>query len=138
MTKHSNIDTYIEDVRKGGDPQNALCSLTSMSHDVLPELIAAFKKEQDKQIRIFLVETIWQHRQLSVIPFLTEVLHDPEPDIWKEALDGLVTLASPEAIEALRSARNRQFKKDKDAVEFREWIDEAIEQAEAEISKGMK
>jgi hypothetical protein len=125
----SQIQTYLEDVRKGKDRQNAFCALTTMSHDVLPGLIEAFKKEQDKQVRAFLVETIWQHRQQSVIPFLAEALHDPEPDVWKEALDGLVTLASTQAVEALRSAKQRQFKHDKDAQEFREWIDEAIEQA---------
>ena len=124
----SKIQTYLEEFKKG-DSQNALCGLTNLPHNVLPELIDIFKKERDGHVRVFLVETIWQHRQQSVIPFLAEVLHDPEPDVWKEALDGLVTLASPKAIEALRSARNRPFKKAKDAEEFREWIDEAMEQA---------
>ncbi len=133
----SKIESYLEEFKKG-DSQNALCCLTNLPHDILPDLIAGLKKERDSHVRVFLVETIWQHRQQSVIPFLAEVLHDPEPDIWKEALNGLVTLASPEAIEALRSARKRQFKHDKDAQEFREWLDEAIGQSEAEISKSAK
>jgi len=128
------IRTYLEDFKKD-DSQNAFCALTNLPHDVLPELIATFKKEQEKRVRVFLVETIWQHRQQSVIPFLAEVLHDPDPDVWKEALDGLVTLASPQAVEAHRSAKQRQFKDDKDAQEFREWIDEAIEQAETEMQR---
>lgn len=133
----AKIRSYLEEF-KNGDSESALCALTNLSHDVLPELISTFKKEQDKKVRVFLIETIWQHRQESVIPFLAEILHDSEPDVWKEALDGLVTLASPQAIEALRSARKRQFKHDKDAKEFREWIDEAIEQAEAEVNRNEK
>lgn len=126
------LQTYLKEFRKGNF-QNTLCGLTSMEDDILPELIAAFKKEQDEPTREFLVEVIWQRRQQSVIPFLAEVLYDPNPDIWKKALDGLVTLASPQAIDALRSARTRQFKCEQDAEEYRTWIDEAIEQAEDEI-----
>jgi hypothetical protein len=130
------IQTYLNEFRNGHF-ENALCGLTSgltsKRHDIIPELIAAFKKEQDEPTRVFLVEAIWQYRQQSVIPFLAEVLHDPNPDIWKKALDGLVTLASPRCIDALRSARTRQFKRERDAEEYRSWIDEAIEQAEDEI-----
>lgn len=83
----SQIQEYLERFRRG-DGESAFFGLTEMEHDVLPELIAAFKKERDSRVRAFLVEIIWQHRQQSVIPFLAEVLHDPEPDVWKEALDG--------------------------------------------------
>lgn len=124
----SLIEAYIAEFRRG-EAENALCCLTSMAHEVLPDLIEAFKREQDRKTRVFLVEAIWQHRQQSVIPFLEERLHDPEPDIWKVALDGLVTLASRQAIEALRSDRKRQFPRERDAEVFRQWIDEAIEQA---------
>jgi len=134
LTKHPKIQEYLEDYRHG-DSQNAFYRLTTMSHDVLPDLITAFKKERDGRVRVFLVETIWQHRQQSVIPFLAECVFDPEPDIWKEALSGLVTLASPQAIDALRSARSRQFPRERDTDEYRSWIDEAIEQAEAELQK---
>jgi hypothetical protein len=131
---NSLIQAYLDDFKKG-DHQNAFCGLATMSHDALPELIARFKKVHDKKVRVFLVETIWQHRQQSVIPFLAEILHDVEPDVWKEALDGLATLATPQAIEILRSARKRQFSRDRDTEEFRACIDEAIEQAEAEMQK---
>jgi HEAT repeat protein len=67
----------------------AICVLTEFPHEVLPELIAVFDKEQDKRIRKFLVKVIWQHRQCSVISLLAEALYDPEPDVWKEALNGL-------------------------------------------------
>jgi len=102
-----------------------------MDHAVLPELMAVFRAERDVQVRAFLVEVTWQHRQPSAVSFLGEALLDPEPVVWKEALDGLVTLASPAALEVLRSARIRQFPDPRSAEEFRGWLEEAIAQAEA-------
>jgi len=57
--------------------------------------------------------------------------------MWKQALNGLVTLASPEALEALKSERARQFKRERDAEAFRSWIEEAIGQVEAEIKRSV-
>jgi hypothetical protein len=53
--------------------------------------------------------------------------------VWKQALDGLVTLASPQALEVLKAAKTRQFSQQKDTEEFHRWLDEAIEQAESEV-----
>jgi hypothetical protein len=54
--------------------------------------------------------------------------------IWKTALDALVILACPEAIEILGSARARVFPKKSQAEEFQRWLEEAIEQTEEEMS----
>jgi HEAT repeat protein len=113
-----------------GCREEAFFGLLEMGHDVLPELMAAFRAERDAQVRAFIVEVVWQHRQQSVIPFLGEALRDPEPAVWRQALDGLVTLASPAALEVLRSARTRQFPNSRDTDEFRRWLEEAIAQAE--------
>ena len=130
----SQIREYLERFRQGVR-ENAFLGLTEMDHDELPELIGEFNKERNSRTRAFLIEVIWQHRQQSVIPFLAEVLHDPEPEVWKEALDGLVALASPPALDALHSARTREFPRQRDTQEFRRWIEEAIEQAEAEFAR---
>jgi len=82
-----------------GHRDEAFFGLLEMDHAVLPELMAAFRAEGDVWVRAFLVEAIWQHRQPSAISFLGEVLCDPEPVVGRETLDGLVTLASPEALE---------------------------------------
>ncbi len=116
-----------------GHRDNAFFGLLEMDHEVLPELMAAFRAERDVQVRAFIVEVIWQHRQQSVIPFLGEALGSPEPAIWQEALDGLVTLASPVALEVLRSAWARPFSCQRDADQFRGWLGEAITQAEGRI-----
>jgi hypothetical protein len=123
------IAYYLHEFRHG-DNENAFHRLVEMDHEILPHLIAAFRVEKDARVREFLVEVIWQHRQQSVIPFLGEVLFDSDPRVWKEALNGLVVLASPAALDALRAARTRQFRQQRETIEFCRWLEEAIEQAE--------
>ena len=117
------VAEYVRRYREGRR-DDAFFGLLEAGADVLPELIAAFRKESDSRVRAFLVEVMWQHRQQSVIPILGEALRDPEPLVWRQAMDGLVALASPAALEVLRSAR--QFGND----EFRGWLAEAIDQVE--------
>jgi len=95
--------------------------------------MVTFRMEPDAQVRAFLVEIVWQLRQPSVIPFLGEALCDSEPAVWQQAMDGLVALASPAALEVLRSARARQFPHRREAAEFHAWLHEAIAQAEGQI-----
>ena len=116
---------------KQGYREKAYFGLIEMNHNIIPDLIDEFRKEKDTQTRAFLVEVIWQHRQQSIIPFLAEVLNDPAHEVWKEAMDGLVALHSPDSVAALRSAKLRKFSRQKDTLQFRKWLEEAIEQAEA-------
>jgi HEAT repeat protein len=118
------------DLLRQGNRDDAFFGLVDPNPAVLDELIAAFKKETDVEVRAFLVEVVWQHRRPSTIPFLAAALHDPEPAVWREALDGLATLAVPEALEALRAARRRPFTVQKEANEFRDELEDAIEEAE--------
>ncbi len=125
----SQIDYYLEMVRRG-DTDNAFHGLLEIDRDILPELMVVFRSEQDVAVREFLVEVIWEYREQSAIPFLREVLFDSESRIWRQALNGLVALTSPAALEALRAARSREFPGQRDTQEFRRWLEEAIEQAE--------
>lgn len=72
---------------------------------------------------------MWQHRDFSIIPFLAEALGDEAPEVWKQALDGLVTLASPAARQVLCDAQVRlQSRKDMHTClnEALEQVDEAL------------
>ncbi len=120
---------YLERFHQG-DYDSAFHGLIDLDHAILPHLAEAFHASTDTAPRVFLVRVIWQHRQQSVIPLLAEALLDPQPEIWKEALDGLVALASESALEALRQAKLRRFTADGDSREFVEWLEEAIEQAQ--------
>jgi hypothetical protein len=118
------VDDHIERARSG-DHEGAFHGLRELDLDALPAMQEAYRCEEDDPIvRSVLVEAIWQHRQPSVIGFLADVLGDPMPVVWKQALDGLVTLASPETMTVLRSAADRECDTDR-----RAWIEEAIEQS---------
>jgi hypothetical protein len=121
--------TYYLEMFRSGDGNHALHGLLEMDRDVLPELMEVFRSERDIGVRELLVGVIWEYRERSVIPFLGEALSDPEPRIWRQALNGLVALASPAALEVLRAARTRQLPTQHGTEEFRRWLEEAIEQA---------
>ncbi len=120
------ISEYLQSYQEGRR-DDAFFGLLEMDHEILPELMAAFRKEHDSKTRAFLVEVVWQHRRQDAIPFLGEALQSTEPAVWKQALDGLVVLASPAALEVLRSARHSG------SDQFRGWIEEAIEQVQKQL-----
>lgn len=125
----SEIEYYLKMFRRG-EADDAFHGLLELDTSVVPELIEAFRKERNAGLREFLVEVIWEFREASVIPFLGEALLDSEPCIWQEALNGLVTLASPAALDVLQAARTREFPTRRETEEFRKWLEEAIEQVE--------
>jgi len=125
----SHIENYLDLFRKG-ETDSAFHGLLEISREILPELMTIFRSERDARMRELLVEVIWEYREPSAIPFLGEALLDPDPGVWRQALNGLVTLASPAALDALRSARTRKFPRQRDAEEFYRWLEEAIIQVE--------
>lgn len=48
----SLIEAYIAEFRRG-EAENALCCLTSMAHEVLPDLIEAFKENKTEKPEYF-------------------------------------------------------------------------------------
>ncbi len=127
-------DYYIKRL-KGPDSDDAYYSLIEADDGIIPILIERFRSEKDSAIRSELVEIIWQHRNLDTVEFLSEALEDTAPQVWKNALDGLVALAGPKAMQVLRSAQNRVFPKQRQTDEFQAWLKEAIEQAEEMITR---
>jgi len=111
-----------------GDEEEAFFGLVDLGLDVLPDLLARFHAEVDFRERAFLLKISRNIGEPTSVSLMGEALHDQNPDVWKEALDGLVTLASPQALNVLYSARSNRL--DNDDV-FQEWLDEAIEQIEA-------
>jgi HEAT repeat protein len=118
---------YIE--RLGGpDRDNAYHSLIEADNAIIPILIDAFHSEQNPSIRSQLVEVIWQHRLAETIQFLSQVLGDPAPEVWKSALDGLVAIGGQSVIHILEDAKQRVESGHQAKITQIEWISEAIEQ----------
>lgn len=124
------VSGYMRCFREG-DRDTAFFGLLEKGIVAIPELTATFHNETEPSVREFIVEVIGQYRDPSALPFLSTALRDSDPNVWKQALDGLVTIGCLDAIECLRSVRDMPRANSREAAVFQEWIDEAIEQIEA-------
>jgi hypothetical protein len=112
------------------EDEGAFFALIEADHAILPILAAAFREEPQPSKRSAILEVIWRHRVPAAVPVLDEALHDASKLVWMEALDGLVTIGSPECLAVLQGARERQLPTQAEAIEFQEAVDEAIEQVQ--------
>ena len=127
MNDLHSYSAYLERL-KGSDWEHAYHRLIEADDAIVPILIKAYRTEADPAVRATLVEIIWQHRVPETISFLSEALDDNHPEVWKNAVDGFVTLGSASAIHMLESAKQR-MQTDNQANSVRiDWIDGAIQQ----------
>lgn len=131
----ARIAWYLDRLRNG-ERSDAFFDLIGLGPSALPILIDAFHKETEKSVKACLLNAIWEYRSSVSIPVLAEALNDPEPEVWKQALDGLVAMESREALNVLNAAKPRRLERDTEAVELRSWLDEAIEQLTEQIRNG--
>lgn len=120
---------------KNGDFDCAFQGLIDVGDSVIPHLINAFHLETDPSIRAELVRIVWQYRRQESLAFLGEALRDPHPNVWKSALDGLVTIGTKSALKTLLAGLTRSFQNKQEADIFKKWVDEAIEQVQIQISE---
>lgn len=104
--------------------ENAYHTLIEADDDIVPTLIDEFRDATNGERRGKILEIIWQHRIPDTIAFLTSTLDDEHRDVWKEALDGLVTIGGNESRNALNDCLGRIAPDDERAI----WIAEAIDQ----------
>jgi HEAT repeat protein len=103
-------------------------SLVEAGPTALPDLVRAFDAAGDPGVKVDLAQIISEYRSSDSVPFLETLLRNPDGDLWKQALDGLVMIGGKTALDALAVAKVPM------APEKREWIDEAI----AQIIAGQK
>jgi hypothetical protein len=125
---------YYLNKAKNGDFDAAYHGFIELPENLLPELEQAYRGESDPKIRALVVKAAWEHRLPISVGFLAVALEDPHPDVWKEALDGLVTLASPDSRKVLELAKARAW--GKDAI-LLAWIEEAIDQTDESMNRGL-
>jgi hypothetical protein len=126
-----SLERYVADyldLMREGRAEDALCGLIEAGAAVVPVLIDAFAREENRDIRAEIVHCIWQHRRPETIMFLAATLRDAEPGVWQEALDGLVTIGGRDAIGALEAARATVPASGAGRALTAEWLDEALEQ----------
>ena len=126
------ISFYLEQYHMGHS-DDAFHGLLELSGDAVPELVNVYRASTDTSIRAILLKVICHYQQPVKIPLLAEALNDHAPEIWKEAIDGLVAIASPESLQLLQTARMRQFADARMGRIFSEWLEEAITQVAAQL-----
>ena len=104
--------------------ESAYHTLVEANHDIVPLLIDLFAEVDHGKCRAMIVEVIWQHRLPNTVSFLVSILNNPYPEIWKQALDGLVTIGGAQSIKALKDCLDRIPPDD----ERFPWFTEAIDQ----------
>jgi hypothetical protein len=125
-TFEKRASDYLRALR-GQDRDHAYHRLVELGANIIPLIAISYKAEADPTIRPTLVNIAWRTNSLRALPFLKEALDDAEPDVWKEALDGLTGLGGKSALEVVRQARARTN------ADKAKWLDEAIQQ----IADGM-
>src|SRR5579864_1526336 len=112
-------DYYLNEARNG-DFDAADNGLIELPDDLLRDLEDAYRGEPDFAIRALIVEAVWQHRLSCCVDFLALALEDPHHKVWKQAVDGLVTLASSESRKTLELAKSCMEGHD---ATFRAWVE---------------
>jgi HEAT repeat protein len=126
-----NIAAYLDWARRG-NREAAFDSLMNLGEPAIPRLVEAYRAEAEPALRALIVEVVWQLRSHASIDFLGEALQDPSPEVWRQALDGLVTLATPQSLRILEGARETGKPGDED---FQAWIDGAIQDVSGRIEE---
>lgn len=127
-SRQEQVDYYLCQL-DGKDADNAYHSLLEMGPPIIPAIIERFRHETEPEIRATLVEIVWQQRSHEALEFLYDVLDDDGKVVWKQALNGLVALGSPNAMRVLEDAFKRYAAR-QDATRM-EYIKEAIGQITA-------
>ncbi len=111
---------------------NAYHSLIELGPQILPELTRRFAQSRDVRFRAALVGLARHVRSADALPLFDSALGDDSPEVWKEALDGLVALASPASMLLIEQAMGRTPPGRTSAADWTSWLREALQQARAE------
>jgi hypothetical protein len=120
----TEIEYYLDKARRG-EADVAFHGLLELSGDPVPELREAFQVESDPVVREIIIRAVAPLAGPAVIQFLGAALDDPHPEVWKSALDGLVSIASPTSRQTLERAKDGTTNGDPERVA---WLVEAIDQ----------
>jgi hypothetical protein len=124
------FDSYLD--RLGaGDVDTAFHGLRELGPSIIDSLIAAYRTELAPQTRTGLLRIISEFRTPLALPLLEEALRAHPAGDWKAALDGLVTLASEDAVRVIESVLDDEDQKVQPDEEFIAWLREALQQTYA-------
>ncbi len=126
-TLQDATDLYLRQLR-AGDFDSAFHGLIDLDPAVVHLLIAAYHAETSASICASLLRIISEFRTPSALPLLAEALRCRRDDQWKQALDGLVRLASVEAIQTLEAVIRDEAVAPNPESSYIDWVREALDQ----------
>lgn len=127
-------DYYLRKLR-AGDFDSAFHGLIDLDPVVIQLLIAEYRKETSMELRSKLLRIIIEFRTPHALPLLDEAVRDRRGDVYKVALDGLVSLASTEAVNVLESVVWEEEAAASPNLEYIEWVREALGQTRHRTSR---
>ncbi len=98
------VTHYVKELN-GSNSENAIHSLMETPNDAIPFLITKFNEEISTDNQVSIVHAIWQHRDSSTIPFLSNLLGSEAEALWQEALDGVIAIGGKDSLLALNKAK---------------------------------
>src|SRR5688572_1807595 len=122
---HEAAADYIQQLR-AGQFDSAFHGLIDLDPGIVRPLIAAYRAETSPAIRADLLRIIWEFRTPLALPLLAELLLDRRDNRWRGALNGLVTLASAEAVRTLEQALNEESVAPNPDSDYIAWVSEAL------------
>jgi hypothetical protein len=120
----TELEYYLDKARRG-EADIAFHGLLELSGNPIHDLREAFRVESDPVVRDMIVRVITPLGGPEVVQFLGAALADPRPEVWKSALDGLVSIASPLSRRAVEQAMDKVAIEDPEQLS---WLVEAIDQ----------
>jgi HEAT repeat protein len=126
----SAFTDYLNAAREG-DEETAFFGLIDLGNDTVRRLQDAYHVEPDPAIRALILRVLLQYRDPDSVDFLAVALKDPNNEVWKLALDLLVTLASAKSRKVLEAELEHAIEGKSD---YHAWLKEAISQIDEVIN----
>ena len=97
----------------GPESDAAFFGLIECPDAAVPLLINAYAREGRAAVKAAIVAVVCEFRQPETVEFLSKALAEDDADIWKAALDGLVSLGNGNALAILQKAQDSRVEADK-------------------------
>lgn len=123
----NDVSQLVEPLCDGND--TAFHTLIQADKTIIPLLAQQFVTRVCGADRARIIEVIWQHRDTATIRFLASALNDEYPEVWKQAIDGLVTIGGDHSLDTLKAFLDQLNTDDARSP----WIAEAIDQIESTL-----
>jgi HEAT repeat protein len=132
----SSPEDYLRQLR-AGDFESASRGLTAFGPAIVQPLVAAYQAETSPEIRVQLLRIICEFRTPLALPLLDAALRDRRDNRWRAALDGLVALASAEAVQILERVLREESAAPNPDSDYIEWVREALEQTREALKSNL-